>query len=233
MTSKIHLQPALKLVAIVSILGLSACASKPRTVRAANLTYEAVTDCSEAVSFDNAVKRTDDEKKMKKEMRSRIIHLKADMADVDVPCLTSAEAGDIPYQVFEIPTGVTGRVVTAGAKLDTTVIFAGDITTHDSDGEIVRQFDQAEYRRLGSIYGVQFSPRSNESHVLIKANPTLVGERDATIETDTRAQNVTFAYGGAVSSGTNTVGVQRTFDRTYSYNGEVSVRTVFPKQEKK
>jgi len=218
---------------MLSVFGLTACKSTPRTLRAANLSYAAPVACTPTISFTDPVKRTTDEKKMKKEMRFRTIELKSDMADSEVPCLEKTGADKRPYQVFEIPKGIDGRVVSAGSKLDTTVIFAGEVSTHDAKGQVVREFDQSEYRRLGTIYGVQFSPRANETYVLIKVNPDLIGQREATIETATATQKVYLPNAsGSVSSGSNTVGIQKMYDRTYSYNGETAIRTVFPKPKK-
>jgi hypothetical protein len=227
-----NFDPVAKAIGVTALMGLAACASKPREVRAPSLTYVADAACESDIRFDNIVTRSEEPKVQKREMRSRVIQLSEDMANSGVPCVTSVDGQDLPYQVFEIPTGMTGRVVSAGSMLASAVIFAGDIETYNSDGDLVRRFGDEDYRRLGSIYGVQFSPSAEEDYVLIIANPDLVGERDSTVETDTRMQNVTVAYGAAVSSGTNTIGVQRRFDRTYSYNGVVAVRTVFPKQEK-
>ncbi len=202
-------------------------------VRAPSLNFAAKPDqCTSSLDFSNPVRLADDEKIQKRAMKSQRIYLGADMGAEDIRCTYTSAEKALPYVSFKLPTGMTGRVVSAGSKLDTAVIFAADVSTYDEAGERVRRFQRDDYRRLGQIYGVQFSPRENEAFVVIQADPTLVGEMDSTVETSTYAQNITVAYGAAVSSGTNTVGVQNTFDRTYSFNGEVAVITVFPKQEK-
>jgi len=188
--------------------------------------------CTENIVFSNPVMRTTVEKEQKREVRNQRIYLKTDMGSDLVDCVEGPGLSPLPYAAFEIPTGFTNRVVSAGSRMTTAIIFAADVFTYDDNGQEIRSFKPEAYRRLGDLYGVQFSPRDNEKYVVIKANPALIGEVDSTVETGTYAQNVGFYNGVAYSSGTNTVGVQRAFDRTYSYNGEVAVMTVFPKQEK-
>jgi len=216
-------------------LTFSACKTtqSKNTLKPPALSYKVAAVCTQAVNFDKPIQRTTEEKKQKREMRNRMIELKQDMAKKDVPCINGASGEPLPYATFEIPTGIEKRVVNAGAKFDSAVIFAARITTHDKDGGLVREFDESDYRRLGSIFGVQFSPRETERFVLIKADPSLIGKQEETVETGTRAKQV-YNYGlsGSYSSGTNTQGIQQSFIRTYSYNGEAIMQTVFPKQKK-
>jgi len=212
---------------------LTSCSTTAPEIRAPSLTYEAFDNCSPRIDFTAPIKRASDKKSMKRQMKTRVIEMTADMESQTTPCLQMVEGGKVPYQLFEIPTGMSGRVVSAGSKLDTEVIFAGDIETFDINGNQVRRFSDSEYRRFGSLYGVQFSPAEDEVYILIIANPDLVGEKDETVETAVSLQQVYMTVGAVTGSGTNTIGTQRRYDRTYSYNGDVTIRTVFPKQEDK
>lgn len=210
---------------------LAACQTTTPSIVAPSLDYSAKAEqCSSKFDFTNA-RGLSDEKALKRAIKAQRVHLVANMGVDDIACTLSSTEQALPYASFELPTGMTGRVVSAGSKMDTAVIFAADVSTYDNEGEPVRHFERDEFRRLGKIYGVQFTPRENETYVVIQADPNLVGDIDSTVETSTHGQSVTVAYGAAVSSGTNTVGTQRSFDRTYSFNGDVAVITVFPKQE--
>lgn len=221
---------------IAAAIYLSACSTTEATtvLPSPRLDYKAAATCTSTVSFDQAVRRTEDEKLRKKEMRQQSIVLGKNMGIRDVPCVTDPSGETMPYFAFEIPTGIKKRVVNAGALYNEAVIFAATVTTHDKNGGLIREFEDADYRRLGPVYGVQFSPRDTERYVLIKADPTLVGAREETVETGTQSEFVS-AYGiyGYGNGGTNLRGIQRNFIRTYSYNGDVVVQTVFPKQKSK
>ena len=208
---------------------MSACASNPKDVMAPELTFKAsASECANKVDFSNPIALEDKEKTRKKAMRARRVVLTSFMGDEDTDCIVGASGEVLPYASFELPTGMKGRVVSAGAVLDQKVIFAADVTTYDINGQKVRHFDRDEFRRFGGIYGVQFKPKTNETYVVIQADPALVGETNNTVETSTTAQYIAIG----TSSGTNTLGSQTSFDRSYAYNGNVVVRTVFPKQEK-
>lgn len=198
-----------------------------------SLSFNAAPDqCTQGFDISNSIAISDVEKDRKRALKAQRVYLGTEMGGEYQACTLSSSGQALPYVSFEVPTGMTGRVVSAGSHLDTAVIFAADVSTYDGGGQRVRRFQQNDYRRLGKIYGVQFTPRGNEAFVLIQADPTLVGTTDSTVETSTHGQSVTVAYGAAVSSGTNTIGSQRSFDRTYAFNGDVAIVTVFPKQAK-
>ena len=242
--------PALLWAGTMSLV-LSGCeTTKKPPLQPPSLSYKVAAVCTQTVSFDGAIRRTENEKKRKREMRHRMIDLNQEMANKHVPCLSNAAGQKIPYTAFVIPTGLEKRVVNAGSKFDEAVIFAAEVTTHDENGRLVRTFQDADYRRFGGVYGVQFSPRDTEKYVLIKADPTLVGAREETVETGTQNRYVSpygaypygrryrrNAYGNKYRdnyyghSGTDKRGIQRSFIRTYSYNGQAAVQTVFPKQK--
>ena len=155
-----------------------------------------------------------------------------------VTCLNGSSGKTTPYTVYEIPTGLDKRVVNAGSKYDSAVIFAGKVTTHDENGGLVREFEKDDYRRLDRIYGVQFASRDTERFVLIQADPTLIGDQVGTVETGSRRTwlspykpnpDGSSGYANADSDGRS---FQQNFIRTYSFNGETAMQVVFPKQKK-
>jgi len=163
---------------------MSACASNPKDVMAPELTFKAsASECANTVDFSNPIALEDKEKTRKKAMRARRVVLTSFMGDEDTDCIVGASGEVLPYASFELPTGMKGRVVSAGAVLDQKVIFAADVTTYDINGQKVRHFDRDEFRRFGGIYGVQFKPKTNETYVVIQADPALVGETNNTVET--------------------------------------------------
>ena len=221
------------LIAGVAALSLTACkTSEKPPLKPPVLSYKAAMVCTPNVKFDNPIRRTSEEKKRKRELRKRMIALEKNMTTKGVACIDDGSGTRLPYAAFEIPTGLEKRVVNAGAKFDSAVIFAAKISTHDENGTLVRTFEEMDYRRLGDVYGVQFSPRETEHFVLIKADPSLIGQQEGTVETGAKAQRISnFGVTGNYSGGTNKRGFQQNFIRTYSYNGKAVVQTVFPKQK--
>ena len=166
------------IIGVSTAVLLTACATtKDREPPAPNLSFKvAEAECTPNLDFSNPIKRTDDQKKRNKQLRARQVQLKANMASRTTACLqSSGDKTGLPYAAFEIPTDLEGRVVNAGSEMATAVIFAGDVATYDSQGQIVRDFEPEEYRRIGDLLGVQFTPRENEKYVVIQANPNLIG----------------------------------------------------------
>jgi hypothetical protein len=212
----------------------AACATTPEPEAEPMLSFEGES-CSSKIDLANAtnlpdINTKDGAKKLKRMMKNRTIVL-SDNFDANSPCTKLASGDASPYAVFEIPKGINGQVIYAGSKLDSNSMFAADVSLLDKGGNVLRRFNAGDFKRIGTRHAVQFSPRADEAYVLIKADTALVGQATETMETSVSQQNVTVAYGGLVSSGTNLVGKQEAFSRSFSYDGEVGIRVVFPKQD--
>lgn len=216
-------------VSATILVALAACASTPEPIPEPALTFQG-NECSSNVDLGAAILVPEDKKSVKRMMRNRTLIL-SEMFTEESPCLRLASGNDSPYAVFELPTNITKPVVYAGSKIDSNSMFAAKIVTLDETGNIIRYFERDDYKKFGTQYGVQFRPKAEESYVLIKADADMIGDIEETSETRVDAQTVTMVYGAVASSGTNYVGKQSSFSRTYSYDGEVGIRVVFPKQE--
>lgn len=219
------------MVYLGTVTMLAACSSTSVRTQAPNLAYQSQVPCTDQINFDETLRRSTDEKQRKREARRRTILINANMAGFNTPCLSTGNDADRPYAVFEIPTGFKGAVVTAGSQSDARTIFAANITTHAANGDLVRSFTPEDYRRYGALYGVQFAPRPVEALVLVRADPSLVGDQEKTVETSTDSRLVIGSVGTNYGSGRNTVGRQNAYSRTYAYNGTVTLRMIFPKQD--
>lgn len=211
----------------------SSCATAPEPLPPL-LSFEGL-DCTSKINLGEAnmlpdVNTKDGAKKLKRMMKNRTIML-SDKFNEESRCVRLASGSASPYAIFEIPSDIKGQVIYAGSMIDTNSIFAADVSLLDPDGNMVRNFDQSEFNRVGTRYAVQFAPKENEAYVLIKADPNLLGQKRETMETGVTQQNISVAYGSLVSSGTNLVGHQKVFNRSFSYDGDVGIRIVFPKQE--
>jgi len=213
---------------------LTSCATAPEPPAPPLLSFEGQ-DCSlnvdlgEAITLpDTATK--DGAKKLKGMMKNRTIML-SDNFNEDSRCIRLASGGTSPYALFEVPSNIKGQVIYAGSMIDSNSMFAANVSLLGADGSVMRQFTPKDFNRVGTRHAVQFSPKANEAYVLIKADPNLLGQKRETMETGVSQQTVSVAYGGLVSSGTNLVGSQKAFDRSFSYDGEVGIRVVFPKQD--
>lgn len=193
------------------------------------LAYSAPTNCAASVDLSKAIGITKDPKLVKRMMKNRTITRSRRM-ESSAQCLQGAEKA-IPAMVFTLPPDLTGEVVYAGSILDYNSIFAADVSTLNANGDTVRTFERESYLFQGQQYGVQFRPSDEEVFVLIKADPELIGEERDTTELSVSSQNVSnYGAGGTYSSGTNLVGAQTAYNRTYAYDGMVQVRIVFPEQ---
>jgi len=219
------------LILIGFCAGLAACATTADPIPEPVLEFQVADNCSDDIDLAQSIGMPDDAKLVKRMMRNRTIVLKETMSE-STSCLTGEMGFSGPYAIFEVPDMVTGQVITAGSIIDSNSMFAAKIDVLDSEGRIVRSFSRDEYRRLGERYGVQFQPKSDQAFVLIRADKDIIGDLEKTIETAVSAQTVTMSTGVYTSSGTNFVGVQEDFSRAYSYDGDVGIRVVFPKQEK-
>jgi len=203
--------------------------------RLAALSFAAAkNNCTPNFNFSNSIARSPDKKSQKRENRFRKISLEKYIGTTVSHCKELPGQASVPYASFKIPTGITGRVVNAGSILNTRSAFAGIVSTYDDLGQVVRSFNHDDYIRLGDIYGVQFSPRDNETYVVIQADPTLVGDKDVTVETRTARSPLKIGETkdrNAPYYGNNKRGIQQTYTRTYSYTGKIAVVTVFPKQK--
>jgi hypothetical protein len=213
---------------------LAACATAPEPPAPPLLSFEGQ-DCSSKVDLGEAImlpdmSTKDGAKKMKRMMKNRTIML-SDNFNEDSRCVRLATGGTSPYALFEVPSNIQGQVIYAGSMIDSNSMFAANVSLLGADGNVMRQFTPKDFNRVGTRHAVQFSPRANEAYVLIKADPNLLGQKRETLETGVSQQTISVAYGGLVSSGTNLVGHQKAFDRSFSYDGEVGIRVVFPKQE--
>lgn len=185
--------------------------------------------CTDSVNLSKAVGITGDPKALKRMMKNRTI-TRARRMETSAQCLQGADK-PIPAIVFTLPDNLIGEVVYAGALLDANSIFAADVSTLNKAGETVRTFDRDSFLFQGQQYGVQFRPSDDEAYVLIKADPELIGKERMTTELSVSEQSVSnYGATGYYSSGTNLVGSQTAYNRTYAYDGMVQVRIVFPEQ---
>ena len=220
--------------AITSVL-LTACqTANHEPVVPPKLAYSEPIECTKAINLSKAIGISTNPKSVKRMMKNRTI-TRVQKMEISGQCL---EAGDksIPAIVFTLPSNLIGEVVYAGSILDANSIFAADVSTLNTSGETVRNFERDSYLFQGQQYGVQFRPSDDEAYVMIKADPELIGkERDTTeLSIDSRfvsSYGVGGSYGGG--GGTNLVGSQKSYNRTYSYDGTVQVRIVFPEQPEK
>ncbi len=219
-----------KAFGLAASLMLVACATTPAPLLAPELKYAAPSECPSSLDMSQAVGLPDDEKKVRKMYRNRTLLMTGQM-EKDSQCLVEDGGKSSPAIVFLLPTDLTGEVIYAGSVLDPNSIFAADVSTLDANGNTVRSFPRESFLFQGTQYGVQFRPKENETFVLIKAAHELIGDARETTELSVGSQNVSLVVGSSYGSGTNLVGSQTSYQRIYAYDGAVSVRVVFPKQE--
>ena len=206
---------------------LAACTTTTPPPPAAVLAYTPA-DCTSSVSLTDVVAMETDEKTVKRATRNRTVELSAEL-DEDSDCLTGA-AGAQPYEVFALPAlPLDGAIVYAGAELGTLRTVMPEILTLDDQGNIVRRFDANTFRRYTNRFGHSFKAQDDEAFVVIAADPSVVGNSKATVETSTASRYVTHSYGTSVGTGVDTVGIQNEYDRIYSFAGKVGIRVVYPK----
>ena len=191
------------------------------------LAYDAVKACTTGPDLALAEVFDPASKSGKRMMRSRTIDMMQSMTGA--ACMSLPDGRDVPYAIFRIPEGLTGRVLSAGSTIDSNSMFAADVSVLDLDGDEMRRFDLADYTRTGNRHAVQFSPRKGETFVLVRANPDLVGEGMDTSETGASDVYVSNGFGGG---GMNTVGQTQAFSRSFSYDGMAGLRVTFPKQDR-
>lgn len=213
----------------VIIGGLAACATTEPIPEPVLQYKTAANQCSADIDLNNAIAVTDNTKSLKRMMKNRTLIL-SDVMDAESPCILQSSGTSSPYAIFELPSGIKGPVVYAGSKIDANSMFAADIVILDKEGAFLRRFKTDEFRKLGTQFGVQFRPKDKDAYVLIKADENMIGGTEDTLETSFGNVYVSNANG---YGGNNIVGRTQEFTRTYSYDGEVGLRIVFPKQDKK
>lgn len=214
---------------VVALAGLTACSTTPPAPLPEPVVEFAGAECTNAPDLGLAQSYLDDAKAAKKMMKNRTIRLEEFLGDSG-SCLNLDGGLTSPYAVFTIPQSIKGLVINAGSFKDGNSIFAASISVLDKNGEQTREFSREKYRVMGRRYGVQFRPRSGDAFVVISADPKLIGEVSTTQEVSANSSYVSGVNGGG---GNNIVGSQKTFNRTFSFDGAVGLRIVFPEQDKK
>ena len=167
-------------------------------------------DCGTEIDLSRAVSLTPE-----KETNGFVV-----LAEVGAgsPCHRSGGRA-APYALFSLPADHDDKTIAVGGSLEPLRIFSPEVSVLDAGGREVRTLPAADFFYRGPVYSVQFRPRAGESFLLVKADPSRVGQRYDAINVGT---STTMIYTGFGASNITT-GVEANSSRVFSYHGDVQV----------
>ena len=129
------------------------------------------------------------------------------------PCLIDADGFATPYAVIALPQAANTASIAVGGLIGPARVFPPRVDVLDADLNVQRTLPAEDFRLRGSAYAAMFRPRPGETHMLITADPALIGE--------TLARN---AYDPAHPDGTLNIKPGGT---GFSFEGSVFARAYF------
>ena len=171
--------------------------------------------CVSEVDLSEAVSLTPEKERKWYDLRTPV--------NAETPCIGEGEAA-ANYVVYALPEHGPNHVVTIGGQKQPIRILAPAVTTLNEDGSVSREFDAEEFMELGNAYAAQLRPRETERYILVKTNPTLVGETLEGMEVRRMSGTnyVSTSAGGATY--TTYSGAESSASRTFSHEGVIGVR---------